>query len=78
MGDRHTLGLKGQSVADMDQVGAAQARKVIEWEYNVRVPSPSVPVIDECTQLGKLGWELCAAVVKPYGVEFIYKRRKQS
>lgn len=72
----NTLSLKGQSAADMDQVVAA--RKVVEWEYNVRVPSPSVPVIDECTQLGRLGWELCAAVVKPYGVEYIYKRRKQS
>lgn len=53
-------------------------RAPAQWEYNVRVPNPNVPVIEECTQLGQLGWELCAAVVKPYGVEFIYKRRKQS
>lgn len=79
MGDRHTLSLKGQSVADMDQVGAerasGQTRKPIEWEYNVRFPKAGEPSINELKPLGEQGWELCAVI---NGAEFIYKRRKQS
>lgn len=56
------------------------APAVVTWEYQVRSPNVSQPLIIELAPVGEAGWELCgiyqrAGAASP---EFIYKRRKAS